>query len=198
MVLSFSFFSFLSQAKIKKMNEIIFELETISENVRKVFGKFSAEQINWRANAESWSVGQCFEHLIKSNVLFYDEMDKIANGDRKNSFWENWSPLSSFGGNLLINSLKKDERKFKVPTQKIAPPSNIAADIINKFAEHQAELIAKIKKCENADLQKTIVTSPFMSLMTYKLADGFLVIVEHEKRHFRQAERVTKAENFPK
>jgi hypothetical protein len=33
--------------------------------------------------------------------------------------------------------------------------------------------------------------------MTYKLADGYKIVVEHERRHFRQAERVTKENNFP-
>lgn len=180
------------------MNEIISELERISEDVRKAFGGFSGEQINWRADADSWSVGQCFDHLIKSNELLFDEFDKVASGTRQNSFWENWSPFTSFGGNLLINSLKKDERKFKAPTQKIVPPSEINAEIIEKFAAHQTELIEKIKKCEKADPQKTVVTSPFIKLMTYKFGDGLTIIVEHEKRHFRQAERVTQAENFPK
>ena len=180
------------------MNEVISELERIAENTRNVFGGLSGEQINWKPSDEGWSVGQCFEHLIKTNELFYDELDKIASGTRRNSFWENWSPLSGFGGRLLINSLKKDERKFKAPSQKIVPPSNVDAAIIEKFAAHQAELIEKIKRCEKSDWQKTVITSPFMKLMTYRLSDGFTVVIEHERRHFRQAERVTKLENFPK
>ncbi len=179
------------------MNEVISELEKLAENTRNAFGKFSGEQINWKPSDEGWSVGQCFEHLIKTNELFYDELEKIAAGTRQNSFWENWSPLSGFGGSLLINSLKKDERKFKAPTPRIVPPSAVDAAIIEKFAAHQAELIEKIKRCEKADAQKTVITSPFMKLMTYRLSDGFTVVIEHEKRHFRQAERLTKSENFP-
>lgn len=180
------------------MKEVITELEKISEDAMAAFGNLSAEQINWKPSADSWSVGQCFEHLIKTNTLFYDELDQIADGTRKNSFLENYSPLSSFFGNLLISSLKKDERKFKAPTRKIDPPSEVGANIIEQFAAHQAELIGKIRSTEKADWQKVKITSPFMKLMTYKLADGFRIFVEHEKRHFRQAERVLQAENFPK
>jgi hypothetical protein len=179
------------------MNEMISELEKISADAQNSFGGLTARQINWRPSAESWSVGQCFEHLIKTNELFYDDLDKIADGARRNSFWENWSPLTSFGGKFLINSLKKDERKFKAPSQRIVPPSEIDPHIIEIFAAHQAELIGKIRRLESADWQKTIVTSPFVKFMTYKLSDGFQIIVEHEKRHFRQAERVTKTEGFP-
>lgn len=180
------------------MNEIISELEKITENAKQTFGQLAPEQLNWKPSAESWSVGQCFEHLIKTNKLFYGELEKIAGGTRKNSFWENWSPFSSIGGKFLIKTLKSDEKKFKVPTQRIAPPSDIDAKIIEKFAAHQAELIGKIKSCESADWQKTVITSPFLAVMTYKLADGFTVVVEHEKRHFRQAERVVQMDGFPK
>jgi hypothetical protein len=178
-------------------NKLVSELENISADAKKTFGAFSAEQINWKPNAESWSIGQCFEHLIKTNELYFDELDKIAAGARKNSFWENWSPLTSFAGRFLINSLKSDARKVKT-IQKMTPPSDVDANIIELFATHQTELAAKIKQTENADWRKIVLTSPFMGLMTYNLADGFESIVEHEKRHFRQAERVTQMENFPK
>ena len=179
-------------------SNIASELEAISADAQKTFGNLSAAQINWKPSATGWSVGQCFEHLIKSNELFYDELERIASGTRSNSFLESYSPLSVFFGNLLINSLKKDARKFKAPTQKIVPPSEIDANIVEIFAAHQSELIGKIKRTESADWRKIKVTSPFMKLITYRLSDGYQVIVEHEKRHVRQAERVTQAEGFPK
>ena len=177
-------------------SELISELEKISVDALAKFGGLSSAQINWRPPDEGWSVGQCFEHLIKTNELFYDEMDKIASGTRRSSFLENYSPLSGFFGNLLINSLKKDERKFKAPSQKIVPPSEIDVNIVEIFAGHQAELIGKIKRTESADWNKTKITSPFMKLMTYKLFDGFRIVVEHEKRHVRQAKRVTETAEF--
>lgn len=130
--------------------------------------------------------------------MFFGDLDKIASGSRKSSLLEKFSPLSGFFGNFLIGSLKKDEKKFKVPTDKIAPPSDIDPNIVEIFEAHQAELIEKIKQTENADWEKTKVTSPFFSFATYSLADGYTAIAEHEKRHIRQAERVLKEANFPK
>ncbi len=179
------------------MKNLIIELKTISDDTQKTFGNLSSAQINWRPSAEGWSVGQCFEHLIKSNELFYDKLDEIAEGKQRHSTLEKFSPLSGFFGNLLISSLKKDARKFKAPTKKIVPPSEIDPHIIEIFAGHQAELIGKIKKTDAADWKKTKITSPYMKFMTYRLGDGFNIVVEHEKRHFRQAERVTKESGFP-
>ena len=182
----------------QELAEFIKVAEAIADDIKKTFGDLSAEQINWKPSADGWSVGQCFEHLIKTNSLFFPELEKIAGGTRKNSFLENYSPLSSFFGNLLVNSLKRDERKFKAPTKAIVPPSEVDAKIIEQFATHQTEIIKRIKQTETADWQRTKITSPFMKLMTYKLADGYRVIIEHERRHVRQAKRAMQAENFPK
>lgn len=181
-----------------ELDNLLSEFEKISDDTTKTFGNLSAEQINWKPSADGWSIGQCFEHLIKTNSLFFPTLEELEKGTRKNSFLENYSPLSGFFGNLLINSLKKDERKFKVPTKDIVPPSDVEANIIEQFSTHQGEVIDKIRRTEKADWRKIVITSPFMKLMTYRLADGYQSIVEHEKRHFRQAERVMQAEGFPK
>ncbi len=172
------------------------ELEEISAAARETFGRFSAAQINWRPADGGWSVGQCFEHLIKTNEMYFADLDRIVDGTRKNSLLERWSPLTSFAGKFLVNSLKSDGRKIKT-IEKVTPPSEVDARVVELFAAHQAELIDKIKRTEKADWRKTVLTSPFMGLMTYTLADGLQSIVEHERRHFRQAERVAQADGFP-
>ena len=183
-----------------QIDDMLSELEKISGDANKTFANLRAEQINWRPPGEGWSVGQCFEHMIKTNSLFFPVLEQIERGEYRNSFWQNYSPLSSFFGNLLIKSLQKDERKFKAPTEKIVPPSEIDARVVETFSAHQREMIDRLRRAAGgkADWQKTVITSPFMKLMTYKLSDGVRIVVEHEKRHVRQAERVMREAGFPK
>lgn len=179
------------------VQSIMGELKRISGDVRDNFGSLSPEQINWRPSQDSWSVGQCLDHLIKSNESFYGEFDKLATGTRKNSFWEKFSPLSSFAGSFLVKSLKADTKRVKtIPS--MTPPSDIDAGVVETFIRHQDELAAKINAIAGADWEKTVVTSPFFGLMTYKLEDGLQAVVEHEKRHVRQAKRVLETDGFPR
>lgn len=173
------------------------ELNRISDDVRDAFGPMTTEQLNWKPSADGWSIAQCLDHLIRSNEMFYPIMDRIASGEHPGSFLEKWSPLSGFFGRFLISSLKKDERKFKAPSTDIVPPCEIGEGIIEKFASHQADLISRITTTTVADWQKTVVTSPFMKIMTYRLSDGYTAMAEHEKRHLRQAKRVTIVAGFP-
>jgi hypothetical protein len=181
------------------MNEIISELEKISESAQKTFGNLRSEQINFKPSAESWSVGQCFEHLKITNSAFFPKLESIIKGERKQTFWEKISPFSGFFGNLMVKSLNpKSERKLKAPKTIQPSASNISATIIEDFCQHQTELADKVRQTENLDTKKIILTSPFAKPVTYSLYDAYRIIVTHEKRHFQQAERVMQAEGFPK
>jgi hypothetical protein len=182
----------------ERINTITSEMRKVADDAKAAFGTLSVEQLNWKPSEKGWSVGQCFEHIIKTNQEFYPEFEKVASGNRKNSFWENLSPFTGWGGRFLINAVSIDSKKAKVPSKRVVPPSDIESDIIGRFAEHIADVNKKVDQCAGADRQKTVVTSPFLAIFTYTLDDAYTVLVEHTKRHYRQAERVTQAEGFPK
>jgi hypothetical protein len=177
--------------------EAVAALEKITEDFRTAFGSLTNEQLNWKPAAESWSIAQCVDHLIKSNEEVQPAIDaKLAGG--KNSFLESWSPLTGFFGGFLKRNLAADSKKFKAPSKTIVPPSNIDERILDRFAENQQRVIESIKAMEKLDLNKTVITSPFLRIMTYRLSDGLGIVAEHEKRHFRQAKRVMESADFPK
>lgn len=182
----------------ERIEQVTRELGQTADDVKTTFGTFTNEQLNWKPAENSWSIAQCLDHLILSNIEFDDEWPKLHAGTRESSFLENWSPLSGFFGRLLISSLAKDSRKTKAPSQSIVPPSEIEPGIIDRFVANIETTNKNIEGCEGVDLHKTVLTSPFMGLITYRLDDAFSILIEHTKRHIRQAKRVTEADGFPK
>lgn len=181
----------------QKLLDLTTNLNAISEDARNSFGHLSNEQLNWKPAEKSWSVGQCLDHLILTNEEFFPEMEKLAAGTRKNSFFENYSPFSGWFGRFLIKAVTEGSRPAKAPSNRIVPPSDIPADIVDKYCGHYADMVEKIGKTGDVDWQKTIVTSPFLPVFTYSLADAYVVLVEHSKRHINQAKRVIATEGFP-
>src|SRR6186713_2080128 len=174
----------------ERITQITLALKEVAEEARSTFGSLTPEQLNWKPAENSWSVGQCFEHIIKTNEEFYPEFEKLASGERKNSFFEKYSPFSGFFGRFLINAVTEDSKKAKAPSKKVVPPSDIDGDIVNRFALHIDEINQKVESCASVDRKKTVVTSPFLGVFTYSLEDAYTVLVEHSRRHFRQAKRV--------
>lgn len=181
----------------ERINSIVSELTKTADDAAETFGALTAEQLNWKPAEKSWSIAQCLEHLILTNEQFYPEFDKLAAGTRKNSFWQNYSPLTGFFGRFLIRAVTEDSKKSKAPSKSVVPPSDLPADIVSKFEANISEVCGKVTACADADRRRVIVSSPFLALITYTMDDAYTVLVEHTKRHVRQAKRVMQAEGFP-
>ena len=181
----------------ERITQITSDMWAIAEDVRKTFGNLSGEQLNWKPGENSWSVAQCLDHIIKTNDQFGPEFERLASGNRKNTFWQNYSPFTGWGGRFLINAVSVDSKKAKAPSKAIVPPSEIDAGVVDAFCQHIEDVNKKIEAVANVDRKKTVVTSPFLAVFTYSLDDAYTVLVEHSKRHIRQAKRVMDAESFP-
>lgn len=181
----------------ERIRSIINDLNLSAEDVTETFGALSATQLNWKPGEKNWSIAQCLDHLILTNEQFYPEFDKLAAGGRRNTFWQSYSPFTGFFGRFLVKAVTEDSKKAKAPSKSIVPPSDIDADIVEQFRRSISEVSGKVVACAGADREKTVVTSPFLSVMTYKLEDAYTVLVEHTKRHIRQAKRVMQADGFP-
>jgi hypothetical protein len=178
---------------------LVGQLEAIAAEARAVFGGLDGRQLNWKPAAESWSVGQCFEHLLKTNAGFFSTLERIGRGEHRSSLWEKWSPLSGFFGRMVLRAVAPgSRRKFKAAAKTQPASSDVEADVIGRFAEQQARLAGLMRATDKIDLNKTVVTSPVASFVTYSLFDAYRVVVMHERRHFEQARRVTEAAGFPK
>jgi hypothetical protein len=185
------------------MNEgipkLIDEAKAIAADAQKTFGHLTAEQLNWKPNAESWSVAQCFGHLISINSSYFPLIKKIAHGQYKPSLQERLPLLPWFFGSMILKAVQPQaQRKFKADARFQPSSSAIGRDIIAKFVAHQQEVIEHIRMTENLNLQKTIITSPVASFATYSLLDAYKIVVAHERRHMGQAQRVMETEGFPK
>jgi hypothetical protein len=180
------------------VGEIVNGLSRVSDDVNASFAKLSAEQLNWKPSPESWSVGQCLDHLITTNRSYHQGFDEVINGSRVTRFMERLPVLPGLFGNLLVKSLDPDAtRKLKAPGAFQASSSAIPVTIISDFMSQQDETIRRMKACESMQTEKIIITSPALSLITYSLMDAFKILLTHERRHVKQAKNVTQTPGFP-
>jgi hypothetical protein len=175
------------------------ELSRSADEARAAFGGFSPGQLNWKPAENSWSIAQCLDHLITTHSQYFPLFDRLAAGDSKPTTWEKISPLSGFFGRYLIKSLDPDNvKKLKAPGKAQPSASEISGDIVDRFGDHQRQLIEHLQKLPaDLDPAKTIITSPLVGIVTYSLLDCYQIIVVHCWRHLGQAKRVAESDNFP-
>jgi hypothetical protein len=182
-----------------ELDSLIRDARGIVEDVRASFGNLSASQLNWKPSAERWSIAQCFDHLITSNKGYLPIIESVRSGRKQTRFAERLPVLPGLAGKLLIKSLDPaSTRKLKAPKSFQPAESNIRETIIDDFARQQDQVIEGMKSTSHLDLEKIVITSPALSVITYSLMDAYRIVVVHEQRHFQQAKRVAEETGFPK
>lgn len=177
---------------------LIEELETIAERVDKTFGGLSNEQINWKQNAGSWSIGQCLEHLIITNRLEFPAIENALSKGYANPFWSRVPFLSQIFGKLAIYIFgTKSRKKVKAPKSFRPSTSSISMQMVGDFIAHQRNVIEIFERCRSLDLDRVKIVSPVSNLITYSLIDAFTLLTVHEQRHVEQASRVMQTRGFP-
>jgi hypothetical protein len=168
------------------------------EKVKAAFSDLSIEQLNWKPSPESWSIGQCLDHLVVSDMLYFPALDKIAEGNYKKTAWQRWSPFSGLFGKILVNQLQeKVTKKAKAPQVLLPSASQIDMGIVERFHKHLDTLLEYISAFSNVDLDKTVITSPVFKFVTYNLRNTVTLLTNHLHRHINQGCRVKANKEFP-
>lgn len=173
-------------------------LAQVSDEATRVFGALTVDQLNWTPAPARWSVAQCFDHLITTHAKYFPIFERLAAGETRQSWWERYSPFSRFFGRLFVTTLDPANPTKRRTTANALPSSSaIGADITQRFAAHQAEMIACVRRFPATLDPDLIITSPLLSIVTYRLDDVLVFLGLHCRRHFEQARRVTEDQGFP-
>ena len=148
----------------------------------------SIDFLNWKHNSESWSVLECIEHLNRYGDFYIPEItNKIKTSKYKSSktFKSNWL------GNYFSKSVSYNEDLNKMKTFKSMNPLNSELDFktLEKFINQQYQIIELLDKSKNVNLDKTKTAISISKLIKLRLGDTFRILIYHNERHIKQAEK---------
>ena len=166
--------------------------------IQEDFSDLSKPQLDWKPNQKSWSIAQCLDHLITTNILYFPILKDITNGTQKTNFWQKL-PFSKMWGNMIKGTVDPNNAKTSDSPKEFKPSqSDIQASIVADFEVHFQEMSKIIRATDKVNHDTTILSSPAAKFITYSLKDACIIIVTHLERHYRQAKRVKESEGFPK
>jgi uncharacterized damage-inducible protein DinB len=162
------------------------------------FSGMTSLQLNWKLTLENWSIGQCLDHLIVSNRLYFPALKKITGGQYIMTIWERWGPFSKICGRILKDNLKEEVKKKMKAPKVLLPSVIIDTSVLESFHKHLDSFLDFIAGCEKVNIDRIIISSPAIKFVTYSLRDAITFLIQHEHRHINQAIRVKRNERFPK
>ena len=173
-------------------------LENVARDTQQTFGAYNAQQLNWKPDASRWSVAQCFDHLLSANRQVVAKVDEALDAAHARTIWQRLPILPGVWGPMLVRSQAPEStRRFTAVPQAQPSSSNIAVDVIPRFIDQHRDAIARLRALDERAAARAIMTSPFVSVVTYSVLDGWRLVFAHDRRHFEQARRVTQSPGFP-
>ena len=160
----------------------------------------SDAQMTWRSDTKSWSIAECFLHLIAAARPYLTAIDAGIERARAKA---KARPAGRFRhpwmARLFVESFEPPPRfRFPAPKQFLPPaPSGPTAVIVGDFLRLGDEIGGRIDRSEGLDLGKTVVASPVSPLVRLSLGLSFSLLAVHERRHLYQARTVTRHAAFP-
>ena len=115
------------------------------------------------------------------------------------NYWEKYRHFTTVWGRIMKDQLQEQvKRKMKAP-RKIQPATSaLSGDIVERYFNNLHIFLRYISDCQSIDIDRTIITSPLLRIVTYSLRDAFQFLIQHEHRHINQATRIKVNKSFPK
>ena len=174
-------------------------LDAVAREAQALFGRLDAQQVNWRPAPAAWSVGQCLEHLVTTNALMLDAARSALDDTRPRTIWQRVPVVPGLLGRMMIRSLSPGAiRKLPAPTTARPHPSDVASDVVQRFAEQQTNAAAWVHGLDERTAARVIMVSPFARIVTYSVLDACRLVLAHDRRHLEQARRVMDSPGFPR
>lgn len=163
-------------------------------DARRLINGLTETQGTWRAQAGSWSVAECLDHLATSNVVYLRALEPSAERALAAGRLRRGPALPGLLGGWFVRWFEPPVRtKAKAPTKirpRVSPSLHDAAD---RFLDSQDEIHTFIRQYHGIDLAGTTFPNPFIKGVRFSLATGLHVLAAHERRHLWQAWRVRDA-----
>jgi hypothetical protein len=167
------------------------KLTQTQDHMLKVMKGLSPAQLNYKADANSWSVAECAEHIAISESLIWGMVD----GALKQPADASKRGEVKMKDDQLFNMIT--DRSSKIKTQEPFEPKNkfTSADgSIKEFKEKRAAHINYVKTTKD-DLRDRYATLKFGTIDAYQ---AILFMAGHTERHVKQMEEVVASAGFPK
>lgn len=155
-------------------------------------------QLLWRPAQNSWSIAECVEHLNSSLATYRRVMRSTFERERQTAPLAPASFRIGMVASTFMSMLEPPYRvKVKAPDSLLPAPEIDARRTVEEFLRSRQEFLDLAREASRVDMSSIRFANPMVPLMKFSLAEAFLVMLAHDRRHLWQAENVRKHPEFP-
>jgi hypothetical protein len=178
---------------------VIEELNNSDRNADDLARGLSPDQLNWKPTEQSWSVGQCLEHLYAANRVYLPPIAAALDGGGSRSASPVQTITPGWLGRWFIRTYidPSTQRARGRAPRRIAPAQHVDPSVLDRFLQSNDRARNLVRRAGAYDVNRIRFRNPFVPLLRFTVGTGLEIVWRHQRRHLLQAERVRQDPDFP-
>ena len=173
---------------LPQLTSIHSELDTATVRAKAVAERAGDERWARRPAPNSWSVGECIDHLNRSSEPYFALFEEALKDAPRTS------PTRlrrDFFGWLLCVTLEPPVRMKTRTTARFVPTPEIGSrrEVMDRFEAFQHRVREFVTRSDGVDVARLRIQSPFAERLGYSMYSALRIIPVHQRRHLWQAEK---------
>jgi DinB superfamily len=175
----------------KQLASLLEQIESVTRDAETLVFSRSQADLNRSLVLGSWSVAECFDHLVQSARAFLPAISgAVAVAPNLTT---NRRLRTGTLARLLILNLEPPYRlRYKVLAQ-IAPRRQGFAAAWNGFLRSQSELSETVRSASGLAIDRVKIECPVYARIRYNVYGAFRMLAAHERRHIWQVQQILEA-----
>ncbi len=169
---------------------LLCDIDDLRENLDRVFSDLSDDELNTQPIERAWSILDCMGHINQANEQYLPRLREALSRAPAISDGESLPYRPSWMGRQFLSFLVPESTR-KLPAPRKLRPAATQGRVCAREDSHRTfrELANLIREADGMDFNAVRFPSPVTGLVRFTLADGFVVVVTHARRHMAQIER---------
>ncbi len=161
--------------------EIIKELDLTTKALLQSLDNLSEPQLKYKLNPQVWSVHECLEHIVITEIAIYRILVQHDPGDTSTS-------EEKIGKEKIERVLQNRSAKAESP-ESLKPIGRFSSldELLEKFKSNRQRIVDGLKD-NTIIFDSRIIVHPMLGEMTKK--DWLHFLVHHSERHCKQIEEI--------
>jgi hypothetical protein len=164
------------------------ELQAADETAKELVIGLTPDQLNWRPGLNAWSVGQCLEHLYKTNEAYLPAISSSLLGKPSSAVPEitpGW-----FGRWFITTYVEPSPNTKRAAAPKmIVPSTQVESSVLDRFLRSNQATRELVRHASNYDVNRIRFRNPFIPFIRFTVGTGLEIVPKHDRRHLLQAGR---------
>jgi hypothetical protein len=173
------------------------DVQAIIDTTKNDFEPLSVAELSERPAPNSWSVGECLQHLNLYGDYYLPAIKAALEAEGQPQPTFKGSALGEYFANLMRPREDDGQPKSKMPTFKDKNPTLLKIEVtettVADFLAQQALFLEYLKAAESKNIARPKIKITISRLIRLSLGDTFRFNIYHSMRHVQQALRALSA-----